>query len=183
MLNVRLREKYKNEIATTLKKELGLKIVLEVPRVEKIVINAGIGGFRDSKENVAVFMDEFAALAGQRPSVRRARLSEAGFKIRKGDVVGMAATLRGARMWAFLDKFVNVVLPRVRDFKGVDPDSFDGEGNYSVGVQEHTVFPEVDPNTTKGIRSLQLSIVTTAKDKERAKILLEKLGMPFREKK
>jgi len=181
MTNVRMKEKFNKEVAPTLMKDLSLDNLMEVPRIEKIVVNAGIGSFRDNKEAVESFIEELAALTGQAPSVRKARLSIAGFKIRKGDVVGVAVTLRGARMWAFLDKFINVVLPQVRDFKGVEPDSFDESGNYSVGITEHTVFPEVNPNTTKGMRHMQITIVTTADEKEKAKKLLEALGMPFRE--
>lgn len=177
--NMRLQEKYRKEVIPALQKELGLSNVMEVPKIKKVIINAGIGPFRESKEAVATFEQELAAIAGQKPNERRARKSEAGFKIRQNDVVGYAVTLRGARMWAFLDKLINVVLPRVRDFRGLSRTSFDKDGNYSIGVKEHTIFPEVNANTTKGIRTMQVVIVTDAKDKEKSEKLLSLIGFPF----
>lgn len=176
----RLYEKYKKELIKNLKDDLKLENIMEVPRIKKISVNAGVGGFRDNKEALDLFTNDLAELTGQKPYVRKARLSEAGFKVRKGDVVGLAVTLRGARMWAFLDKFISVVLPRVRDFRGLNPDSFDGSGNYSVGVREHVIFPEVNPNTVKGIRSLQITIVTSSLNVDRNKALLKSLGFPFK---
>jgi large subunit ribosomal protein L5 len=175
-----LQEKYKKEVVPVLMKDLKLSNVMEVPSVEKVVVNAGIGSFRDKKEAVASFVEELAQLTGQRPSERKARLSESGFKIRAGDVVGYAVTLRGSRMWAFLDKFINIVLPRVRDFRGLSRKAFDNSGNYSVGIVEHTIFPEVNPNTTKGVRNLQVTVVTDAKDKEESEKLLSLLGLPLK---
>ncbi len=176
----RLYKKYKEEIAPKLMEDLGLTNVFELPRLEKIVVNAGIGSFKDNKEAVDMFLEEFTNITGQKPSVRKARLSVAGFKIRQGDVIGVAVTLRGDKMWAFLDKLVNIVLPRFRDFKGVSIKSFDKNGNYSLGITEHTIFPEVNANTTKGIRSLQATLVTSVNDVKKSKALLEALGMPFR---
>lgn len=176
----RLYEEYKKKVVPALKKELGLKSVMEVPTVRKIVINSGIGGFKDNADAVTSFIEELTLLAGQRPSVRKARLSEAGFKIRKGDVVGVSVTLRGHRMWAFLDKLISIVLPRVRDFKGLDLTAFDSSGNYSVGLTEHTIFPEVNPNTVRGIRGLQVTVVTSTNDVEKSEVLLTALGMPFK---
>lgn len=176
----RLYDLYKNKAIKELKKELGVKNVMQVPRLSKIVINAGIGGYKDSREAVESFVAELSALTGQKPSPRKARLSEAGFKIRQGDVVGYMATLRGATMWAFLDKLINVVLPRTRGFWGMETDCFDGNGNYSAGIREHTVFPEVNPNAVKGIRSMQITIGTTAKDDSTAQALLKSLGFPFK---
>lgn len=175
-----LREKYNKKVIPTLMKDLKLSNVMEAPTVRKIVINAGIGGFRDKKEAVAVFVEELAQLSGQRPVERKARLSESGFKIRAGDVVGYAVTLRGPRMWAFLDKFINIVIPRIRDFRGLSKTAFDNAGNYSIGITEHTIFPEVNPNTTKGVRDLQVTIVTDAKNKEESEKLLSLLGLPFK---
>lgn len=175
----RLREKYEKEIAAKLKEEFKLGSVMEVPRIEKIVVNAGIGDFRDSKEAVQNFEEDLAKILGQKPYPRKARLSIAGFKIRKGDTVGYAATLRGEIMWAFLDKLISVAIPRIRDFRGLKVDSFDQAGNYSLGITEHIIFPEVDPNTVKGNRSLQITVVSTSNDKELNKALLNYLGMPF----
>ncbi len=176
----RLYGVYKEKAARKLQKELGVKNIMKVPRLTKIVVNAGIGGYKDSREAVESFVAELAALTGQKPSPRKARLSEAGFKIRQGDVVGYMVTLRGEPMWAFLDKLINVVLPRARGFWGMASASFDGNGNYSLGVREHTVFPEVNPNAVKGIRSLQITIGTTAKDDSSALALLKSLGFPFK---
>ena len=153
---------------------------MEVPRLKKISVNAGIGGFRDNREAVDTFSEELTNITGQKPYVRKARLSEAGFKVRKGDTVGLTVTLRGERMWAFLDKFVSIVLPRVRDFRGLSLTAFDDNGNYSVGVREHIIFPEVNPNVTKGIRSLQITLVTSSKDKKRNELFLKNLGLPFK---
>ncbi len=178
----RLHELYKKEIVPKLMKELNLSNVMAIPNLKKISVNAGIGDFRDNKEAVDAFVEELSDLCGQRVHFRKARLSEAGFKVRKGDVVGVSVTLRGERMWAFFDKLVNIVLPRVRDFRGVSTEAFDEAGNYSIGIEEHTIFPEINPNKVKGTRGLQVTIVTTAKDKKSGKLLLEKLGTPFREK-
>ena len=176
----RLQEKFTKEIAPKIKKEFGYKSIMMVPRIKKIVINAGIGGFRESREGVESFEKEFADIVGQKPCPRKARLSEAGFKIKQGDLVGYSATLRGERMWAFLDKLISVAIPRIRDFRGLDLGSFDEAGNYSLGITEHVIFPEVDPNITKGNRSMQVTIVSTNNDKEVNKALLTYVGMPFK---
>ncbi len=175
----RLQERYIKEIAPKIKQEFGYKSVMRVPRIKKIVVNAGIGGFRESRDAVDSFEKEFADIVGQKPYPRSARLSEAGFKIKQGDMVGYAATLRGERMWAFLDKLISVAIPRIRDFRGLSTKSFDEAGNYSVGITEHVIFPEVNANTTKGNRSLQITIVSTNNDKEVNKALLSYIGMPF----
>lgn len=176
----RLGELYKTKIKAELQKDLELSNVFEVPVLKKIVVNAGIGPFRESKEQVEAFEEDLALITGQKPSPRKARKSEAGFKIKQGDVVGYTVVLRGERMWTFFDKFVSIALPRVRDFKGVSEKSFDKNGNYSVGVREHIIFPEINPNTVKGIRSLQMTFVIDSLNSEQSKVLLEKLGMPFR---
>ncbi len=177
----RLKENYLKKIVPAMKKEFGLKNVMQVPRLIKIVVNAGIGSFRESRDAVESFEHDLTLLLGQKPYPRKARLSESGFKIRKGDVVGYAATLRGDHMWAFLDKLINVSIPRIRDFRGLNEDSFDDAGNYSLGITEHIIFPEVDPNTTKGIRHMQVTIVSSSSDKELNRSLLKKIGMPFKE--
>lgn len=177
----RLKEKYLKEIAPKLATQFKLGNVMEAPKILKISVNSGIGPFRENKEAVESFADELSNITGQRAFARKARKSEAGFKIKQGDVVGFAVTLRGDRMWAFIDKLINIAFPRIRDFRGFSNDSFDGEGNYSVGIREHVIFPEVNPNTTKGIRSLQVTIVFSKKDKEKNQYLLKELGFPFAE--
>lgn len=175
----RLYESYKKEIAARLVKELELENVMEVPSIKKVTVNAGIGEIRENKEAMETFLDELKSITGQRPSERRSRKSIAGFKVRANDVVGYAVTLRGERMWAFIDKLISIVLPRVRDFRGLSKTSFDKEGNYSFGITEHTIFPEVNPNVTKGIRHLQITVVTSAKDPKQSEKLLSLMGFPF----
>jgi large subunit ribosomal protein L5 len=176
----RLREIYQKEVVPKLMKEFKLSNVMEVPTIKKVVINVGVGPFRENREAVESFVNELADIAGQKPYPRKARLSEAGFKVRKGDIVGYAVTLRGDRMWAFIDKLVNVALPRVRDFRGLNVGSFDEGGNYSLGIREHVIFPEVNPNTVKGIRSMQATVVTNTTDREKNFALLKELGFPFK---
>lgn len=176
----RLEEKYKKEIVDRLKKEFDLKSVMEVPRIKKIVVNAGIGEFRDNREALESFVSDLTDILGQKPYPRNARLSVAGFKIRKGDTVGYAATLRGDKMWAFLDKLISIAIPRIRDFRGLNPNSFDKAGNYSLGIREHVIFPEVNPNKVKGTRGLQISVVSSSDNEELNRALLNYLGMPFK---
>lgn len=176
----RLREKYEKEIAPKMQKDLKISNVMALPKILKISINSGIGPFRENREAVESFHEELSALSGQKAYPRKARKSEAGFKIRKGDIVGYSVTLRGDKMWAFLDKLINIAIPRVRDFRGLSDESFDDNGNYSLGIKEHVIFPEVNPNTTKGIRSLQLTIGFNTSDVDHNKYLLNSLGMPFR---
>jgi large subunit ribosomal protein L5 len=176
----RLKEKYNKTILPNLVKEFKLANVMQAPHIKKVVVNAGIGPFRDNREATESFVADLAALTGQKPSPRIARLSIAGFKVRQGDTVGYTVTLRGERMWAFLDKFVNIALPQVRDFRGLSEDAFDANGNYSVGIREHVIFPEVNPNATKGIRSLQATIVIDSKNIEANRSMLKAIGVPFR---
>jgi large subunit ribosomal protein L5 len=176
----RLKEIYAKKAAPKVRKEFELSNIMDVPRIQKVSINAGIGGFRDNREAVESFVSELTALAGQKPYARKARMSEAGFKVRKDEVVGYAVTLRSDKMWAFLDKFVNIVLPHVRDFRGLSTESFDEMGNYSVGVREHVIFPEINPNVVKGIRSLQVTVVLSKNDKTQNLALLKELGFPFK---
>lgn len=176
----RLKEKYLNEVQKKLQEELGLKNKMAVPKVHKIVISVGLG---EAKENNSV-LDKvklyLQALSGQLPIITYAKKSIATFKVIKGQPVGMMVTLRGERMYAFLDKLISVALPKVRDFKGVPTDSFDNSGNLNIGLKEQTIFPEVDYKTVDRTRGLAVTITTTAKDKEKGKKLLEYLGMPFR---
>ncbi len=176
----RLKQKYTEKIRPELQKQFNYANVMQVPTIKKVVINAGIGPFRESREAVESFVADLAAITGQKPSPRSARLSVASFKIRQNDVVGYTVTLRGERMWAFLDKMINVALPRVRDFRGLKAKAFDEAGNYSVGIKEHVIFPEVNPNATKGIRSLQMTIVMSGTP-DSNRLLLDKLGIPFME--
>lgn len=175
----RLKELYTTKLKTELMKDLGLENIMQVPSLEKIVVNSGIGSFRDNKDALDSFFNEFMSLTGQRPNFRKARFSEAGFKVRKNDLVGVTVTLRGERMWDFLERLISVSLPRVRDFKGVSKKAFDRLGNYSIGVKEHIIFPEVDANKTKGIRSLQVNFVFKNGSVVNSSKLLEKLGLPF----
>jgi len=176
----RLKEKFnKVLLPSILKAHKGLN-VMSLPRIQKVSVNAGVGPFRDNKEAMETFLEELASITGQKPSKRTAKTSEAGFKIKQGDVVGYTVTLRGDKMWAFLDKLLSVALPRVRDFRGLNDEAFDENGNYSLGIREHVIFPEVNPNTTKGMRSLQVTIVMAGRDKEAKKNLLTELGMPFK---
>lgn len=176
----RLYTKYTEELVPVLKTELGLKNVMQVPRLQKVSINSGVGALRDSREALESFVQDLNDISGQKPFQRKARLSEAGFKVKQGDIIGYAVTLRGDKMWAFVDKLVNIVLPRVRDFRGLSTESFDKNGNYSLGIKEHVIFPEVNPNSVKGIRGLQVTFVMSGKDKKTNLALMEKLGFPFK---
>jgi large subunit ribosomal protein L5 len=177
---VRLKEKYQKEVIPLLKKKFGYKNDLAVPKLEKIVINMGIGDGSSNPKALDSAMEALKALSGQCPIKRPAKHSIAGFKIRAGMWVGCMVTLRRARMYEFFDRLVNIVLPRVRDFRGTSPNSFDGNGNYTLGIKEQIVFPEVDYNKVERIRGMNICIVTTAKTDEEAREFLKALGMPFR---
>lgn len=174
-----LKEIYQKELVPALQKEFGLSNPYEVPEIEKIVLNMGVGKERAKKEDLESAEGDLAKIAGQIPSERGAKKAVASFQIRTGDVVGLSVTLRGERMWDFLEKLIKVVLPRTRDFHGVPKKSFDGHGNYTLGIEEHISFPEIDPLKVNKIRGLEVTIVTDASKDERALKLLEKLGMPF----
>ncbi len=176
----RLKEKYINELQQKLQQELGLKNKLATPAIEKIVISIGLGEAKDNAGILDKVKVYFAALAGQNPVVTLAKKSIASFKVSKGQPIGMMVTLRGDKMYAFLDKLVNIVLPKVRDFKGISQDSFDSHGNLNIGLREQTIFPEVDYKSVDKVRGLAITVTTTAKNKEEGKKLLEGLGMPFR---
>ncbi len=176
----RIREIYLDKVMSALKEELGFANVMQVPRLSKIVVNMGLGeGATNSKllENAAA---EIALIVGQKPIVTVAHKSIANFKLREGMTIGCAATLRGQRMYEFYDRLVNVALPRVRDFRGISDRSFDGRGNYSLGIREHTIFPEIDLDKVEQIKGFTVSIVTTAKNDSEGRALLKALGMPFR---
>jgi large subunit ribosomal protein L5 len=175
----RLKELYEGELRPRLKDELQLDTVMQVPRVEKITLNMGVGEAKNDAKQLDSAIDELTIIAGQRAQMRRARKSIAGFKIREGMPVGARVTLRGDRMWEFLDRLVSIALPRIRDFRGLSPRSFDGRGNYSLGVREQLIFPEINYDDVATVRGLDVTITTTAPDDEQALALLRSLGMPF----
>jgi large subunit ribosomal protein L5 len=176
----RLKKKYYEEVVPALMKRFGYKNVMEVPRLVKIVVNMGVGEAVQNIKALENAMNDLALITGQKPCIRRAKKSEAGFKLRKGMPIGAKVTLRRDRMWEFLDRLISIALPRVRDFKGLSPKSFDGRGNYNFGLEEQTVFPEIDYDKVDKIRGMDIAIVTTAETDEEAKALLELLGFPFR---
>ncbi|MSR45871.1 MAG: 50S ribosomal protein L5 [Planctomycetes bacterium] len=175
----RLREKYEREVVPMLMEKFGIKNRMAVPRLTKVGINMGLRKEKESKEFLNEVLGHLAALAGQRPVVTKARQSIAGFKVREGDKVGLKVTLRRDRMWEFLDRMIALALPRVRDFRGLSRKSFDGRGNYTLGIGEQTVFPEVDSDSVNNSQGMDVSIVTTAGDDAKAEALLHALGMPF----
>jgi large subunit ribosomal protein L5 len=175
----RLRERYRQEILPQLQQELGLPGPMRVPRLEKIVVNMGVGeAVRDSKLLDSA-VEDLAVITGQRPVVTKARKSIAAFKLREGMSIGARVTLRGARMWEFLDRLLSTALPRIRDFRGLNPKSFDGHGNYSIGVTEQLIFPEIDYDKVASVRGMDITIVTTARDDDEGRALLRALGFPF----
>jgi len=178
----RLKLKYEQEVVPALQKQFNYKNVMMIPRLEKIVINVGLGEAVQNAKALDAAVGDIAAITAQRPVVTRAKKSIASFKIRAGMPIGCKVTLRGERMWDFLDKLVNVALPRVRDFRGVSPKAFDGRGNYALGLKEQLIFPEIDYDKVDKIRGMDVIIVTTAKTDEEAKALLAGLGMPFADK-
>jgi len=176
----RLLERYRSEIVPKLSQEFGFKNVHQVPRLEKVVVNMGVGKATQNAKLIEKAADELAAITGQKAAVRRARKSIANFKLRQGQAVGCTVTLRGARMWEFFDRLVNVSLPRVRDFKGVSVKAFDGRGNFSLGIREQIIFPEIDYDSVENITGLNVTVVTSARNDAEGKALLAHLGMPFR---
>lgn len=174
-----LLQKFQEEVSPKLSQEFGLTNRMSVPKVTKVVVNMGIGDLRDEKQGQEQIITDLGKIVGQKPSPRKAKKSIAGFGIREGQVVGAAATLRGVRMYNFLEKLFNIVLPRLRDFRGVSRSSFDQAGNYTLGLTEHTVFPEIDLGKVNKTRGLEVVIVTNTKDKNQAERLLEEMGMPF----
>jgi large subunit ribosomal protein L5 len=176
----RLRERYEKEITPALVKELQLNNIMQVPHIKKVVVNIGLGEALDNPKALDAASGDLAAITGQHPVITKARLSIANFKLREGRSIGAMVTLRGSRMWDFLDRLMNIVLPRVRDFRGVSPESFDGRGNYTLGLREQIIFPEIEYDQVDKIRGLEITIVTSAGNDERAKVLLQMLGMPFR---
>ncbi|HLD94433.1 MAG TPA: 50S ribosomal protein L5 [Anaerolineales bacterium] len=175
-----LKERYQKEIVPALQKSLGLDNVMEVPRLKKITLNIGIGKAMTEPKALDGAVQDLTVISGQKPVVTKARKSIANFKLREGVAIGVKVTLRGDRMWAFFDRLVNLALPRVRDFRGISPNSFDGRGNYTLGLNEQLVFPEIQYDSIESVRGLEISIGTTAKNDEQGRALLQALGMPFR---
>jgi large subunit ribosomal protein L5 len=173
---------YREKIVPQMTKEFEYENVMEVPRVAKVVVNVGIGEAKDNDKALDAAVGDVVTITGQKPALIKARKSVAAFKLREGQTVGIKTTLRGRRMWYFLDKLLNVALPRIRDFRGVNPDGFDGRGNYSLGLREQVVFPEIDYDKIDKLRGLEVAIVTTARNDDEARSLLTRLGMPFRKR-
>lgn len=176
----RLAEKYKTDIIPSLQKQFGYGSPMAVPRLNKIVVNMGVGEAVQDKKLIDQAVEELSTIVGQRPTVTKARKSISNFKLREGMPIGCKATLRGARMWEFLDRLLNLAIPRVRDFRGVTPKGFDGRGNYTLGLKDQLIFPEISYNKVQKVKGMNVCIVTTAKTDEEARMLLAGLGMPFR---
>ncbi len=175
-----MKERYQQEIVPALKKALGVDNVMQVPRISKVVVNIGAGEALDNAKILDAAVSDMTLITGQKPVITKARKSIANFKLREGRQIGVKVTLRGDRMWAFLDRLVNIALPRVRDFRGVSPNAFDGRGNYTLGLREQLVFPEIEYDKIDKLRGLEISIVTTARNDEEGRELLTLLGMPFK---
>ena len=178
-MTARLADKYKKDVIPLLKKEFGIDNAMAIPRLEKIVLNMGLGEAIQNIKTLDDGVEELAAIAGQRPSVRRSRKSIASFKLREGMPIGCSVTLRGDRMWEFLDRLISIALPRVRDFRGLPTRSFDGRGNYTLGIRDHLIFQEIDFNKVDKSKGMNVTFVTTAENDEQALHLLRELGMPF----
>lgn len=175
-----LQKQYQDEIAPALKESLNLSNPMEVPRFSKIVVNIGVGEAIDNAKALDAAVADMTTITGQKPVITRARKSIANFKLREGHAIGVKVTLRGERMWSFYDRLVSIALPRVRDFRGVSPNSFDGRGNYTLGLREQLVFPEIDYDQIDKLRGMEISIVTTARTDDEGRQLLQMLGMPFK---
>ncbi|MDA8235086.1 MAG: 50S ribosomal protein L5 [Clostridia bacterium] len=178
---LRLKEKYKNDVTSALMQKFGYKNVMEIPKLEKVIINMGVGEAVQNAKAIDTALNDLTIIAGQKPVVTRAKKSIAGFKLREGMPIGCKVTLRGARMYEFVDKLFNVALPRVRDFRGISPKAFDGRGNYTLGIKEQLIFPEIEYDKIDKLRGMDIVFVTTAKSDEEGRELLKLLGAPFRE--
>jgi len=175
-----LKERYQQEVMPALQKNLGLTNVMEVPRIKKVVVNIGVGEALDNAKALDAAVEDMTMITGQKPVITKARKSIAAFKLREGRSIGVKVTLRGERMWSFLDRLMNIALPRVRDFRGVSADSFDGRGNYTLGLREQLVFPEINYDKIDKVRGMEITIVTTSRDDQEGRQLLALMGMPFR---
>jgi large subunit ribosomal protein L5 len=177
----RLQERYKNEIVSRLAEKLGRKNVLSLPRLQKIVVNMGVGKALQDKNRMEQAAEQLAQITGQKPQIRKARHAVSGFRLREGNEIGCKVTLRSQRMYEFLDRLISIALPRIRDFRGVNPKSFDGHGNYSLGLTEQQVFPEIDPDKVTFVQGMDVTFVTSTNSDDEARELLRQFGMPFRE--
>ncbi len=176
----RLRRRYDEELRAALQERLGLPNVMQVPRLEKIVVNMGVGRATQQPSLLEGAVEDLTAITGQKPLVTRARRSIAAFKLREGNAIGAKVTLRGDRMWEFLDRLISIAIPRIRDFRGLPPNAFDGRGNYTFGVDEQLIFPEIDYDKVDTVRGMDITIVTTARDNSEGRALLDAFGFPFR---
>jgi large subunit ribosomal protein L5 len=178
----RMQETYNKEVVPALRKAFDLKNIMQVPRIEKVVINIGAGEALDNPKALEAAVADLTIIAGQKPIMNKARKSIANFKLREGRLIGTKVTLRGQRMWAFLDRLLNTALPRVRDFRGVSANAFDGRGNYTLGIHDQLIFPEIEYDKIDKLRGMEVTIVTTAKNDDQARVMLKLLGMPFSKK-
>lgn len=177
-----MHERYKNEIVPALRKSFDFKNIMQVPRIEKIVVNIGLGEALDNPKALEAAVSDLTIITGQKPVTNKARKSIANFKLREGRLIGTKVTLRGERMWSFLDRLVNTALPRVRDFRGISANAFDGRGNYTLGLRDQLIFPEIEYDKIDKLRGMEVTIVTTAQNDDQARALLQMLGMPFSKK-
>ena len=178
----RMQEKYNNEVIPALRKAFDLKNIMQVPRIQKVVVNIGMGEAMDNPKSMEAAVSDLTTITGQKPVMTKARKSIANFKLREGRLIGTKVTLRGDRMWSFLDRLMNTALPRVRDFRGVSGNAFDGRGNYTLGLRDQLIFPEIEYDKIDKLRGMEVTIVTTAKNDDQARIMLQLLGMPFSKK-
>ena len=176
----RMQEQYQKEAVPALLKAFQYKNVMQVPRISKVVLNIGLGSEQDNAKALEAAMGDMTTITGQKPVMTKARTSIANFKLREGRIIGTKVTLRGDKMWAFLDRLLNTALPRVRDFRGVSPDAFDGRGNYTLGLRDQLIFPEIEYDKIDKLRGMEVTIVTTAKSDDHARLMLQLLGMPFK---
>jgi large subunit ribosomal protein L5 len=175
-----MQERYHKEVIPALQKAFEYKNVMQVPRIEKVVLNIGLGSEQENAKALEAAMGDMTTIAGQKPVMTKARKSIANFKLREGRIIGTKVTLRGDKMWAFLDRLVNTALPRVRDFRGVSPDAFDGRGNYTLGLRDQLIFPEIEYDKIDKLRGMEVTIVTTANSDDHARLMLQLMGMPFK---
>jgi len=178
----RMQEIYNNEVVPALRKAFDFKNIMQVPRIEKVVINIGMGEALDNPKSLEAAVSDLTIIAGQKPVMNKAKKSIANFKLREGRLIGTKVTLRGDRMWSFLDRLLNTALPRVRDFRGVSANAFDGRGNYTLGLHDQLIFPEIEYDKIDKLRGMEVTIVTTAKNDDQARVMLKLLGMPFSKK-
>ena len=176
----KMKEQYKKEIVPALIKAMNVETVMQVPQIKKVVLNIGLGEAMDNPKALDAAVADLTQITGQKPVLTKARKSIANFKLREGRIIGAKVTLRGEKMWAFLDRLINIVLPRVRDFRGVSPDAFDGRGNYTLGLREQLIFPEIEYDKIDKVRGMEITIVTSATSDDQAALLLQLFGMPFR---